>query len=122
MRTLLFLVAYSCLAIPCAHSIAKSDPEPIEAGLVLYALALVSAIVFPIAYGLTAEWSNRTPQKIIAFVTGAVCALAFFGSLAFVHPSNNFALTLAIASFVGLAISVCAPGFAPDRVDKYQRP
>ena len=119
MRTLFFLISYCCVAVLCAHALAKADPEPLGASVVLYALVVVSAILFPIAYGLTAEWSNRIPTKIGEFVTGAVCALGFFGSLALIHPSNNFVLSLAIASVVGLGIAISASTLAPNRKDQF---
>jgi hypothetical protein len=120
MRAFIFFVAYFCFMLACAHAMAKADPEPIGAGAFLYTLGLLSAIVFPIAYGLSAEWSNCAPSKIAAFVTGAVCALAFFGVLAFIHPSKNFVSSVAIATFVGIGIAVSGPAWAPSRAMEYR--
>jgi hypothetical protein len=115
MRAFLFFVAYFCFMLPCADTIAKADPEPFGAGFFLLTLGALTAIVFTIAYGLSAEWSNCTPSKIAAFVTGAVCALTFFGVLAFTHPTKSFMWPIATATLVGIGIAVSAPGWAPNR-------
>ena len=112
MRALIFFLGFLCAGIPSVHLLVKADPEPLGASVVLYFLFAVGAVTSPLAYGLSAEWSNRFPSNVPALFSGMFSAIVFFAAFALIPLSVGTLVAAGIAVVALISLSLALPFFS----------
>ena len=110
-RIVVFVIGFIAVAIPAANYLAGKDPEPDMAGLSLLFLGFFGLLAGLGVFAWSTARAHASPNSILAFCTGMVCAACFYAALGLIPVGLGFASAMALSFALVLFVAWVSASF-----------